>query len=57
MQAVPLTGRDAEVATLRAKLSVAKLRAQYAVTRSQRDFEALQAARFRAQLRLLEEVA
>ncbi len=53
MQAVELTGRDAEIATLKAKLSVATLRGKHGMTPKICVEQRAAAARYAARLRKL----
>jgi hypothetical protein len=53
VHAVPLTGDAAKVATLRAKLAIARSRAQYARARVQRESEAAAAVRYADALRAM----
>ena len=55
MQAQELTGREAVVATLRAKLAVASKREMYGATKAQRQAEAIAAKTYRARLRAMGE--
>ncbi len=55
MQAAPLTGRAAQVATLRAKLEVATLRAKYGATRTMREEQGTARDRYMRELRALGE--
>ncbi len=51
MQAVELTGRDALIATLQAKLSIARLRAQYGATRKIREDQSEMVTEYKQALR------
>lgn len=53
MQAVALSGKAAEVATLQAKITVARLRSQHAATKGQRADEAAKLQVYEAALSLL----
>lgn len=55
MQAVPLKGQEARIATLRVKLGIARSRAVHAPRKAERESQAGAAERYAAQLRELGE--